>query len=97
MKSGEGGEGIADAGFGITRWWRKQAMVRASARRTAPGSRERGIGASGLEKSVKQGGGDRQRTRGRLEWEAERAGSLYFGYGGARRTSAAGLSSRRPS
>ena len=53
------------------------------ARRSAPFLRprcdERGIGASGLEKSVRQGGGDRQRTRGRLEWEAGRAGSAVRG------------------
>jgi hypothetical protein len=39
----------------------------------------------------------RQPGRGRLEREAGRAGSGGFGYGTARRTSAAGLSSRRPS
>jgi hypothetical protein len=39
----------------------------------------------------------RQPDRGRFEREARRAGSGGFGYGTARRTSAAGLSSRRPS
>ena len=39
----------------------------------------------------------RQPDRGRFEREAGCAGSGGFGYGAARRTSAAGLSSRRPS
>ena len=80
------------------RWWREQAigtggkieakgtlrLVRASA----------GLGAP-LEKAGGQGGVD-QPDRGRLDRGAGRAGSGGFGYGVARRTFAAGLSSRRP-
>ena len=54
-------------------------------------------GRLAVKKSGGQGGRRGQRTRGRLEREAGRAGSSGFGYGTARRTSAARLSSRRPS
>ena len=52
-----------------------------------------GLGAP-LEKAGGQGGVD-QPDLGRRDRGAVRAGSGGFGYGGARRTSAAGLSSRK--
>jgi hypothetical protein len=63
----------------------------------APGSRGAGLARVTVRKVRRAGRCCRQRTRGRFEREAGRAGSAGFGYGTARRTSAAGLSSRKPS
>jgi len=81
-------------------WWREQAIGpdrKIDRGHVAPGSRAgAGLGAP-LEKSVGQGGGAYQPDLGRRDRGVVRAGSGGFGYGGARRTSAGGLSSRKPS
>jgi hypothetical protein len=91
---------IAGAGCGARRWSREQAIVtggkiRARAR-CARIARVRDWDGWELEKSVRQGGVD-QPDRGRLARGAGCAGSGGLRCGVARRTSAAGLSSRRPS
>ena len=77
------------------RWWREQAIGTGGKIEAKGTPRGRGIGGT-VKKGGGQGGVD-QPDLGRRDRGAVRAGSGGFGYGGARWTSAAGLSSRKPS
>jgi hypothetical protein len=101
LKSGEKGTRALPARCGATAGGASRRLVRTG--RLSEGASRPVRAGAGLAcvavRKLRRAGRRRcrQSERGRLEREAGRAGSGGFGYGTARRTSAAGLSSRRPS